>query len=233
MAKNRNALAMWLLLAGSFVLGLYNLSVVRSRDESFVETLTAHRIEIMDHDGGRRMVIASPDEMPGPIIDGTEIPRENRGAGLLFYNTEGDEVGGLVFDGERTADGVKAWSGLMFDQFEQDQTIGLMYNEEGGQRVAALNVWDRPNVSELDAYDRAQAISRIEDEGERRDARRAFLREVEIRRVFVGRRVDTSAGIELSDQLGRPRIRMFVDESGLPSIEFLDESGNVTRSLRN
>ena len=121
----------------------------------------------------------------------------------------------------------------MFDQFEQDQTIGLMYNEEGGQRVAALNVWDRPNVSELDAYDRAQAISRIEDEGERRDARRAFLREVEIRRVFVGRRVDTSAGIELSDQLGRPRIRMFVDESGLPSIEFLDESGNVTRSLRN
>ena len=230
MVKKTNGSAMWLLLTANLVLGLYNLGTTRIEMSSF-ETLTAHRINIVDQDDGLRMVIASPDEMPGAIIDGTEIPRENRGSGLLFYNAEGDEVGGLTFDGERTPDGVKARSSLMFDQFKQDQTIGLMYNDEGGRRVAALNVWDRPNVSLVDVYNRVQAITEIKDERERRDARRALLREVEIRRVFLGRRVDTSAGIELSDQAGRPRIRMFVDGSGRPSLEFLDESGKVTRRL--
>ena len=31
----------------------------------------------------------------------------------------------------------------MFDQFKQDQTVGISYNESNGQRSAGLQVWDR------------------------------------------------------------------------------------------
>lgn len=229
MAKTTSMRALWALVIANTLLGTFNF-IERYRG-AVRESLAAHRIEVVDNDGGLRLVIASPDDMPGVRMDGTEIPRVDRGAGLLFYNAEGDEVGGLTFDGKRSANGVRARGGLMFDQFKQDQTIGLAYSEDAVGRVAALHVWDRPNTPVVALYNRAQAIAEIPNEQERIEARRALLREAEIRRVFLGRRADTSAGIEICDQAGRPRIRMFVDDAGQPSLEFLDANGIVTRDL--
>src|SRR5438128_11850737 len=85
--------------------------------------ITAHRINIVDADGTLRMVISNKDRMHPGVMDGKSIDRPRPVAGLLFFNDEGDEVGGLTYTG-REANGTRqANAGLMFDQLKQDQTI--------------------------------------------------------------------------------------------------------------
>jgi hypothetical protein len=51
------------------------------------------------------------------------------------------------------------------------------------------------------------------------------------RRVFVGKNADTSSEIRLFDQHGRARVRMKVDASGDPALEFLGADGRVVSKL--
>ena len=50
-------------------------------------------------------------------------------------------------------------------------------------------------------------------------------------RISIAKQRDKSAMIVLSDAKGKPRIRMSVQETGNPKLDFLDESGKVTLSL--
>ena len=50
-------------------------------------------------------------------------------------------------------------------------------------------------------------------------------------RLFIGRDPAQSAIVNLSDRNGKPRLRLLVDSTGAPRIEFLDPSGRVTYSL--
>src|SRR5438093_10400736 len=81
--------------------------------------ITVERINVVDADGTLRLVIANKDRMHPGVMDGKVIERPRPQAGLLFFNDEGDEVGGLTFSG-REKDGVRsANSGLMFRQLKQ------------------------------------------------------------------------------------------------------------------
>jgi hypothetical protein len=92
------------------------------------------RINVVDADGKLRLVISNKDRMHPGMMDGKLIERPRPVAGVLFFNEEGDEVGGLTFTG-REVDGVRrANAGIMFDQFKQDQTIGFSYTENDGRR---------------------------------------------------------------------------------------------------
>jgi len=50
-------------------------------------------------------------------------------------------------------------------------------------------------------------------------------------RISIAKLRDKSAMIVLSDAKGKPRIRMSVEETGNPRLEFLDEAGRVTYTL--
>src|SRR6266498_317903 len=94
--------------------------------------ITVERINVVDANGTLRLVISNKDRMHPGQMDGKVIDRPRPVAGLLFFNEEGDEVGGLTFRG-REVDGVRqASASLMFDQFKQDQTIGFNYSEANG-----------------------------------------------------------------------------------------------------
>jgi hypothetical protein len=50
--------------------------------------------------------------------------------------------------------------------------------------------------------------------------------------LFVGHLAEeNAAAVILMDAQSRPRIRMVVDASNKPSLQFLDEHGKVTQSL--
>jgi hypothetical protein len=156
-------------------------------------------------------------DRPGPV------------AGLLFFNDEGDEVGGLTITGQQR-DGVRrANAGLMFDQLKQDQTIGLSYAEGNGQRTAGLQVWDRSERPLSELIEQLNAANRIADPNER-DAAIKKVREAAPagpRRVFVGKNADHAASVSLADAAGKPRLTLTVDASGNPRIEFLDANGKI------
>ena len=197
------------------------------------DELTVGRINVLDADGTLRMVISNKDRMHPGVIDGRTIVRERPVAGLLFFNEAGDEVGGLTFTGRDVNGAPRANAGIMFDQYKQDQTIGISYSETGGRRTAGLQVWDRPESSLGDLVDKLNAASQITNPAEREKAV-AAIRAVAPpapRRLFAGKLPDKSATVMLADASGRTRLTLTVDPDGNPRIEFLDAEGKVVARL--
>jgi hypothetical protein len=156
---------------------------------------------------------------------------------MIFYNEEGSENGGMGFSGHRRDGHVSASAGFMFDQYDQDQTVGLTYNEQDGRRSAGLRVWDRPNQPVTVLADLVEPIKLMAD-GPEKTRRMTAVRDSATKlglggaqRVFVGKQSDKTAAVVLADAQSRPRLRMVVDSAGSARIEFLDDSGKVLRTL--
>ena len=92
---------------------------------------------------------------------------------LIFFNDEGDEVGGLTYTGQEREGVRRADAGLMFDQLKQDQTIGFSYTESEGRKTAGFQVWDRADTHLSDVIEQLNAANKIQD----RAARDAAVRE--------------------------------------------------------
>jgi hypothetical protein len=198
--------------------------------EKFDE-ITVQRLNVVDANGTLRLVLAGKDRMHPGVIDGKVIDRPRPVAGLIFFNDEGDEVGGLTFRGDTKDGHRRADSGIMFDQLKQDQTIGLQYSETDGRRSAGLHVWDRSDASLGELVEKLNAANKISD----LTARQAEVAKIRAeappgpRRVFVGKNTDKSATVSLADAQGKIRLSLQVDADGAASIEFLDAAGKVTQ----
>jgi hypothetical protein len=198
------------------------------------DQLDVKRINVREDDGTLRMIISNTSRAPGIIMHGKERPHPsgNRGAGIIFYNNEGSENGGLTFSGSKGPDGKVSGNGhLSFDQYEQDQVIQLTQNEYDGRRWAAMVVSDRPDAA-LD-FDLAERITKMPDGPEKTAALQKVRDDGTFgrQRLYVGKTRDRESAVMLSDAMGRPRIRMRVTPDGKASIDFLDEKGGVLRSV--
>jgi len=205
---------------------------VTPRVTSFDE-IDVKRINIREDDGTLRFVLTNTSHTPGIIMHGKERPHPSgrRTAGMLFFNEEGSENGGMTWGGAKRDGHVEAGGHLSFDQYEQDQVIQLTQSESDGKRWAAMVLNDRP--SEPLDFDLATRISKM-PEGPARDAEikrviaaGTFGRE----RLWVGKAADRSSLVIMSDALARPRMRLRVTQEGDASIDFLDEQGKVQRSI--
>src|SRR5204863_24601 len=72
--------------------------------------ITVERINVVDANGTLRLVIANKDRMHPGVLNGVTIDRSRPVSGLIFFNDEGDEVGGLTYaghlvNGQRSASG--------------------------------------------------------------------------------------------------------------------------------
>ena len=198
------------------------------------DEITVGRINVVDANGTLRLVISNKDRMHPGVVDGITINRARPTAGLIFFNDEGDEVGGLSFSGE-VRDGRRRASGqIAFDQLKQDQTVAISYSETDGERFAGLQVWDRSDepISRLIAA--LNAANAIADPVEREQALKAARAAAPAgpRRVFVGKNTGKQAVVSLADADGKPRLNLAVDEGGAARIDFLDASGKVVRSYQ-
>jgi hypothetical protein len=177
------------------------------------QELSAERINIIEPNGTPRLILYNSSHTPGAILYGKDHPHPNRSphAGMLYFNDEGTENGGS----------------LTFDQFDQDQVVSL---------VGGLRVWDQPYVPIVQLLERVQA-ARAKPEGQERtramEEMSAWARAQGIfrQRLRVVTTRDKSAMIELADTLQRPRLRMVVDSAGSARLEFLGDSGQVTRAI--
>lgn len=215
------------------VLAMLGGAAFRQTTPQKFDEITVQRMNVVDANGTLRLVISNKDRMHPGQMDGKLIDRPRPVAGLLFFNEDGDEVGGLTFTGRMVNGAAQANAGLMFDQFKQDQTIGFSYSEGGGRRAAGFQVWDRPDSRLSELIDKLNAANRIDDRGEREKAIAAIRAAAppSPRRVFVGKNADRAATVTLADANGKPRLTMTVDAAGNPRIEFLDENGKVTSRL--
>jgi hypothetical protein len=191
--------------------------------------INVERINVVDANGTLRMVIANKDRMHPGVMDGKTIDRPRPVAGMIFFNDEGDEVGGLTYT-RQDRNGVRsANAGLMFDQLKQDQTIGFSYSEGNGRRTAGFQVWDRPETRLSELIDQLNTANEIAERAERDQALAAIRAAAPPapRRLFIGKNADRASVVSLADAQGRTRLTLTVDPTGNPRIEFLDEAGKV------
>ena len=111
------------------------------------EEIDVQRINIIEPNGTPRMVLSNKTLFPGIFIKGQETPHPNRQtAGMIFFNDEGTENGGLIFGGMKDKNGMTSSYGhLSFDQYEQDQVFTIDAGHEGDKRRSGLAIIDRPD----------------------------------------------------------------------------------------
>ncbi|HWS90305.1 MAG TPA: hypothetical protein VN282_25265 [Pyrinomonadaceae bacterium] len=215
------------LLCAAFLLSAF---AAQNRRQRF-EEIDVERINVVEKDGRVKLVISNKGRQTPVVVDGKTFGQAGeRSPGLIFFNDKGDEVGGLIYNGN-TGEG--QYGSLTFDKFRGDQTVALQHKEgANGEYFAGLALND-VNLPTVELMSRVDAAKRLPDEA----ARNAALGEMRergdflVNRLLVGRGRDRSALMTLSDAKGRPRIRISVAADGNPRIAFLDESGKVTYSL--
>jgi hypothetical protein len=223
---------------GVLVALLTTFGTAQGQRQRFTE-IDVERVNIVEPDGRLTLAIANTQRLPGPMIEGKELPRElSQGrvgsAGMIFFDSQANEIGGLAYRLDMNPDKTYSASrSLTFDQHNQDQVVGLQYSDNGSVRSAGLSVWDRstrislkdviaatgPNVDQQTLEKRFQQL--MKERGETT---------VGAQRVFLGSR-DRTAALRLMDAEGRERVRITVDASNTPRMEFVDESGKVVYSL--
>jgi hypothetical protein len=204
----------------------------QSNSTQRIEELTVQRLNVVDVNGTLRFVLSNKDRMHPGVLDGVTINRPRPVAGMLFFNDEGDEVGGLTYTGTDDG-GRRANAGIMFDQLKQDQTVGISYSENNGQRSAGLQVWDRSEQPLSDLIRGLNEANALKEGAERDAAVKAVRARAPAgpRRVFVGKNTDKSATVSLADAEGRPRLILKVEADGRASIDFLDAAGKTLQRI--
>lgn len=234
-SRRMNAVTLSLLVvisAGAFV------QAAKSR--TAFDEIDVGRINVREPDGTLRMTISNKARFPDNVLDGKTYPLRSgaREAGLLFFNDQGDEQGGMGWSGRKTADGHEADGGLAFDQWRQDETVTLSYEDQNGRRWAGLKITDRADLPLSQLADRLMDVRARFPAGAARDSATRDLWQDAVRhgwgpasRVLVGRERDKSAALRLNDRAGHTRILLRVDSLGIARLQFLDAAGVVTREL--
>ena len=212
--------------------------VQQPQKQKFTE-IDVERINIVEPDGNLRMVIANRPRSIGPIYKGKPFgyPGGTR-PGIIFFNDEGTENGGLTLRGSRGADGkYQAGTHMSFDQFDQDQIVVLNYSDNNGDRQAGLEFrdrWSKP-INEFAAE--LDSVNKMPDGPAKTEAMRRLRQPIQngvvanAQRVYIGRDRSKASLLRLSDPMGRPKLVLRVDSLGAPQLEFLDDSGRVTARL--
>lgn len=132
------------LIANGLVAVLLLTGFTSSRPATFDE-ITVHRINVVEPDGTLRMVISNKAALPGVIVKGKEQPPQDRPqAGMLFYNDEGSENGGLIFGGRKDGNGnvVDSGGSLSFDKYGANQIVQIAGVDDKTDQFAGMAVRD-------------------------------------------------------------------------------------------
>lgn len=196
------------------------------------DTINVHRINVVEPDGTLRMVVSDHARFPGLFLHGKEYPHPRPQAGMLFYNDEGTEQGGLVFAGQKTAEGYSSGLSLTFDRYEQDQQLQLIGLDENGRYFAGMRVNDVPQRPILaDIQERAKLDAMPEAQRKALMEKRYKENYYGAQRFYAGKSASGNSVVLLRDANGRPRLSMLVTPDGKASIDFLDADGKVQRSI--
>lgn len=202
------------------------------------DEIDVQRINVVEKDGKLRMVISNRDRSPGPIAYGKPFGYAGGSRpGMIFFNDEGTENGGLTFTGMRKPDGTYTSSGhLSFDQYNEDQVVYLQYIDENGQMRKGLTIADRANVPILDVVALSDSIKAMPEGPAKQAATKRLMmprpgEPLFAQRLYVGRDPAKAAIVLLSDRLGHPRLRLMVDSLGNASLAFMDTTGKVMKTI--
>ena len=214
--------------AGAFLLGAAH----EARNASF-DTITLHRINVVDREGKLAMVITDHDDFPPPIINGKPVKRTggNDANGIVFYNQLGNEQGALAWDGRIEKDGTfHSGTTLSYDSVKTDQLLQVNDDNDNGVQSAYLIGWNEPDNTTAEAQEFSREWHLARSDAEKRALHAKYPNQRIYERFFFGND-GAQSKLTLHDAKGKPRINMFVSNDGQAKLQFLDADGKVTYQL--
>ncbi len=210
-----------------------------NKDVAFDE-LTVKRINIISEEGEFRMVVSNEFRQHPGRINGQDIEKRDRPAGILFFNEEGDECGGIIHWGKETDGATSSGMSFTMDQYKEDQVIQIINNEyysEGKQSIQrGLAISDLPTGSDL--LTRMRKVEEIQNllSTSSREEQQKIIEQYgntlsSTQRLFIGKTKKNNAGLFLAGPDGKQRLNIYVDENNIPKIEVTDEKGVTTNIL--
>lgn len=204
-------------------------------EKKIYKCINVEQLNIVEADGTKKLCLFNSQNIPPLIMDGEDIlPGHRQGsgsAGIIFFNTEGDECGGLALSSQKLPDGgYRSDLSMAFDQYKNDQLVQMFISEENQVREYGFKVFDRPNAHLKETVVLMQQAREAKTEEERAQILSPVLSKTAVR-MHIGKKADGSVGIRINDSCGRERIRVIVDENDEPHLELYDENGTVIASL--
>lgn len=198
-----------------------------------MDELTLKRLNIVGEDGSLRLVISNENRQHSGRVDGKDQPQRNRPAGILFFNTDGDECGGLLYEVNHKDSTDYSSSSFTMDQYRNDQVIQILneetYNNGRTEIFRGYRVNEYPKGSTLASkFEKMSELKKIKDP-EKREARKkeVWRTSIERTRLFLGIDPDSLDGLFLFDHEGKPRMKIYVDQDGTPRFEIIHQDGTV------
>ncbi len=206
------------------------------------DTITVQRINVVEPDGTLRMVISNNNKIPGIIFQGHEYPdftgrKGSTEAGMLFYDAQATESGGLTFGGKKDAQGtISRFGHLSFDRYNQDQMLTIDASDDGTNAASSIEMIDQPTWSMAEYLDLLVSIQNLPPDQQQAAKDRFFqthppgagARTILDNVNEPGAPANNQNGLFLKDAGGKDRANLEIDSSSTPFLDFLDPSGTVT-----
>lgn len=210
----------------AFVL-LFLLAFKSSNEHQRFEEIDVERINIVEKDGTLKMVISNKKRQHPGLLNSKPLKEREREAGLIFFNSLGDECGGLIYDSDEKG------SGMVYsvDQRKTDQIMQLQYTEGTGsdkKRAYGLKLWDRPDDFPLEKVLKFDdSLQKLNDPVAVKKAFAKLREEGKLgnERFFAGKTSNGDVGLFIRDDKGRLRLKIYVDKNNQTHIENIDEKG--------
>lgn len=101
-----------------------------TKNQKFDE-IEVERINVREKDGTLKLVISNKARQHSGRVDGKDVKPREREAGMIFFNRDGDECGGLVYDNDQNSAGMV----YSVDKYRDDQIQSTQI------WVAILDLW--------------------------------------------------------------------------------------------
>ena len=210
----------------------------KDKNEKFDE-LVVKKITVIGEDNTPRMVLSNETRQHSGRMNGKDWAKRERPSGIIFFNNQGDECGGLVY--KATEKDGKIVSGMSFtmDNYKDDQVIQILNDEyyaDGKSFIErGISINQFPEGTNIDDRNKKlEELKTISDDKERKQKIRELMqKEGSVNRLFMGRTKGNSSGLFLSGPDGKPKMMIYVDEKGNPKIQTFNEKGEVKDFVEN
>jgi hypothetical protein len=214
-----------------------------SSNQKFSE-IDVERINIVEKDGTIKMVITNVERFPSTTDILNDRPTNSdriKRAGMLFFNEDGIECGGFIYDGKKNDKGHAAGLSLTYDQYDGDQVMQLLTQDvgQGDKRFVSsmLAFNDRPQkesqLKTMQIMDELEELCK-KDPNAMQQKRKEYEAQGllgGVPRVMLGKTRSQNNGLFLFDDKGKPKAMFYVDKDNQAKLDFFDEHGNTIASF--
>ncbi|WP_432411674.1 hypothetical protein [Rasiella sp. SM2506] len=204
-------------------------------------TIDVERINIVEADGTVKMIITNVAQFPNgtTTVNNTVLNKDRKKrSGMLYFNEDGIECGGFIYDGTKDENGHSSGLSLTYDQYDGDQVMQLLTTDvgKGDERrvTSALTFNDRaPNETQQGVQKIMEELNGIKDEKLRKQKQQEYVDKGLIgakTRIMLGKTRSQNNGLFLFGDNGATKAMFYVDKHNKVKLEVYDDEGKVTNS---